>query len=747
MADRSRDLDASRDSDNLRYDPQAIIQTGPAEPTWSWNQVHCAWDGPVSADQTIRPVLITLAQRRALTVVRVAMLLVVAGILLGVRRPGRPRLPAAAPATTAALLLVLVCVVWGGSAAQAAEIPSTEMLNTLRERLREQPDAFPHAAEIASATLRVAGNRITLESEIHTALAVAVPLPGRLPTWSPTSVTVDGQAAEMVCRRDGFLWVSLPAGVHRVVLESLLPDVTEWEWTFLLRPRRVVIDAPEWTVSGVRPNGIVESQVLFSRQRTTAPGEAAYDRKDFNAIVAVDRYLEIGLAWQVRTEVTRLAAPGKAVSLKLPLLPGEKVLTANTIVDDGMIEVNLPAGQERFGWVSELPMGQDLTLTASASKDGTGDRWVERWRLATSPMWNVKHEGLNPIYEPNAQQLVPVWRPWPGEQVQLKFTRPEAVRGETVTVQKVMYDTTLGTRHRSSTLKLDIDASVGADFPIDIAASSETGRPEITALTVGGQSIQPRYSDNRLLVPLPPGPQTVEVQWRTKMELERVTSQEPVELPVAASNITSVLRVPESRWILWAGGPLLGPAVRLWTILVVAALFALILGRLPHSPLRRYEWVLLAIGLTQVHIAASLLVVGWLFLMAWRGRQDPDTKRWWRFDLQQMVLVVITLVALCVLVVAVGEGLLGDPEMFITGNGSYRSFLQWFQPHADGLLPKTRVISVSIWFYRLLMLAWALWLAAALLRWLQWGWAQYNQGGAWRKRPRLHHETPGTPQN
>ena len=265
--DGSRLAVASFDSANLRYDPRAIIQTGPAEPTWSWNQVHCAWDGPVSADQHIRPVLITLAKRRALTVVRVALLLMVAGILLGVRRPGRPRVPTATTATTAALLLVLGCVVCGGSTAQAAEIPSTEMLNTLRERLLEQPDAFPHAAEIASATLRVVGNHITLESEIHTALAVAVPLPGRLPTWSPTSVTVDGQAAEMVCRRDGFLWVSLPAGVHRVVLESLLPDVTEWEWTFLLRPRRVVIDAPEWTVSGIRPNGIVESQVLFSRQR------------------------------------------------------------------------------------------------------------------------------------------------------------------------------------------------------------------------------------------------------------------------------------------------------------------------------------------------------------------------------------------------------------------------------------------------------------------------------------------------
>jgi len=57
-------------------------------------------------------------------------------------------------------------------------------------------------------------------------------------------------------------------------------------------------------------------------------------------------------------------------------------------------------------------------------------------------------------------------------------------------------------------------------------------------------------------------------------------------------------------------------------------------------------------------------------------------------------------------------------------------------------LPEPRVISVSIWFYRLLMLAWALWLAASLLRWLQWGWAQLNHRGFWRWKPHVHRATP-----
>jgi hypothetical protein len=34
--------------------------------------------------------------------------------------------------------------------------------------------------------------------------------------------------------------------------------------------------------------------------------------------------------------------------------------------------------------------------------------------------------------------------------------------------------------------------------------------------------------------------------------------------------------------------------------------------------------------------------------------------------------------------------------------------------------------------YRLGMLLWALWLASALLGWLNWGWGCFSEGGLWR---------------
>ena len=67
------------------------------------------------------------------------------------------------------------------------------MLETLRQRLLETSDAYPTAADIPFVSLTLNDRRITIDAEIHVAIRTAVPLPGRLPAWSPVSVLVDGK--------------------------------------------------------------------------------------------------------------------------------------------------------------------------------------------------------------------------------------------------------------------------------------------------------------------------------------------------------------------------------------------------------------------------------------------------------------------------------------------------------------------------------------------------------------------------
>ncbi len=104
----------------------------------------------------------------------------------------------------------------------------------------------------------------------------------------------------------------------------------------------------------------------------------------------------------------------------------------------------------------------------------------------------------------------------------------------------------------------------------------------------------------------------------------------------------------------------------------------------------------------------------------------------------QILMVMLTFVVLGIFLVVVGKGLLGNPEMFIVGNGSTSHYLNWFEPNAQLELPRPEIVSISIWYYRLAMLLWALWLASALLRWLQTAWLSFSYGGRWlRKSPRL----------
>jgi hypothetical protein len=271
--------------------------------------------------------------------------------------------------------------------------------------------------------------------------------------------------------------------------------------------------------------------------------------------------------------------------------------------------------------------------------------------------------------------------------------------------------------------------SLGEDFLVELPAEAE-----ITALTQNGKALPVRKDGRKLIIPLRPGEQKIVIQWKSSLPLGLLAQAGEVRLPVESANIQTILHVPQNRWVLGVAGPQRGPAVRFWGILICSLLAAVALGRAPGSPLRAVEWMLLAIGLTQVPLLAALSVVAWLFLLRWRGGDRFQQLGWPKYDLIQLLLIILTAVALGVLISAVGEGLLGSPEMFITGNGSSRTLLRWFQARSDGLLPRPGILTISIWWYRFAMLAWALWLAAALLRWLRRGWQDFSRGGFFRPR-------------
>jgi hypothetical protein len=98
--------------------------------------------------------------------------------------------------------------------------------------------------------------------------------------------------------------------------------------------------------------------------------------------------------------------------------------------------------------------------------------------------------------------------------------------------------------------------------------------------------------------------------------------------------------------------------------------------------------------------------------------------------------------AAAVLFGAIKQGLLEQPDMRIVGNGSYDGHLSWFADRAPGVLPQPWVVSVPLLAYRLVMLAWALWLALAVIRWARWIWGCFTHGELWRASPKVKEPAP-----
>jgi hypothetical protein len=250
--------------------------------------------------------------------------------------------------------------------------------------------------------------------------------------------------------------------------------------------------------------------------------------------------------------------------------------------------------------------------------------------------------------------------------------------------------------------------------------------------------VQPlRQEGLRVPIPLAPGPHETTLRWREPSGIRALFRGSAVDLGAPSVNAHAELSVPPGRWVLFVGGPRLGPSVLFWPVLLVVAALAVALGRVSWTPLRTAHWLGLGVGLTQAPLPAAALVVVWLLALGWRGRlsEAERTRSVLAFDVLQVLLAGLTVLALAALFYAIQVGLLGSPEMKIAGNGSEYGALRWYQDRAEALLPQPWLLSLSLWFYRAVMLCWALWVAQALVGWLRWGFGQWSHGGYWLRRP------------
>jgi len=734
------------------WDKSVVVQTGPGIPTWNWQTIAFSFNGPVQSDQQISLWLMPPWLTGSLALLRVALLALLAFAMFRRGSHGSGWFPSAPLVATSTVVLIIACLASSAPAfAQDPQpvVPTPDVLETLKERLLRPATCSPYCASVDELFVDASPQELKLRFTISSLARVAVRLPGQIDAWMPTHVTLNNQSTNAMSRdENGVLWLVVNEGSSTVVLSGAVPPKESFSVSLPIVPKHTVASARGMRIDGLHADGQASETLQFSRIEAstgTQQGNATANSDGLLPLLIVRRTLNLGLRWTSSTSVQRQGPVTTALVTDIPLLGGEAVTTAGVRLssDNRSVSLNLAPDDGSFSWDSTLAQQETLVLKAPSS-----DRaFVEEWQVQVAPTWHVDVQGIPTLREndvPGQDVRVLVWRPWPGESVTLRITRPTGADGQTLTIDNSSLTFTPGPRSTAVMLVLQGRTSRGREHVITLPAEAQ-----VKSISINGVSTPVRAEASatatRVTLPLSPGSNQISIDWRHAQGNGIAFRPPSVALGVPSTNANTVVNLGSAdRWVLWTSGPVMGPAVFFWSYLVILILVGFVLARTKLSPLSMFDWALLGLGLVQVDLWAAAVVGAFFLSLGWRSRvQRP--RRAWAYNFTQLTLVAWTIVAAVLVFAAVRAGLLESPDMRVMGNGSSEGLLRWYSDQVTGALPQPLVISVPIFVYRIAMMAWALWLALALLRWSRWVWGGFSAQGLWKAMRTKAPNVPSAP--
>ncbi|TWI75643.1 hypothetical protein LZ24_00694 [Desulfobotulus alkaliphilus] len=699
----------------------AVTQTGPGVPDWQWRSipVHTGLTG--SSHSLVFYLIPPLAASLA-ALLRVGFVLLVLGRLAA----GFPYRLSPLGKTAGAFLILLLFLPATGV---RAEFPPEWMLEDLKKRMQTEHLCDPHCARSGPASLvldhpEAENPGFALEMEIHAGKKLAFPIPATDESLPSFETLLNGEKKSLLLWR-GKNHIPVDAGIHTLRIQGSLPE-NRFRLNFPLPPDSLVLKAPGWNTEGLDAAGRVRDSLTFTPAHSRAEDIPKDASPELKAFVQVKRIISRDRYWQVRTEVSRPYPGLVSGSLRIPLIPDETVISDGFPVRDGHVEIPIPGHRQRIAWESRLPEEDSIRLFAAETL-----LFSEQWEIHGDTDRHLSWSGTPAAPRPSGRGLV--WTPLPGESLTLSLTAMEPAPGPTRTAENVLLKLEDGRERRRLTMEAAIRSGKAFLHPIKNPEGAT-----IKEIRINGE-LQPLPGENEdLLLPLTPGTHRVQFVWEMEEQKKpllrpRILSMPKMDMAMPTANITQEIHLDKNQWLLWTYGPLLGPGVRIWGwIFLVLTATALLSFRPDKSPLRTRDWLLLGLGLVSLSPFAVLIVGAGFFIFDWRSRQNAPMgvlHNLWQCGLG---LLLVTMALL--LLEGVRNGLLGIPDMQIAGNGSHTGLLRWTADRSEGLLPSAGVFTMPLFFWRLLMFAWALWLAGRVLSWAPWAWQALMTGSLWQKK-------------
>lgn len=757
----------------------ANVQTGFGSSQWNGRTIYLSWNGQVDADQKVHLYLLSSTHNMIISFIRVIMLSLLSAILivtpsklasysefLNINRRKiitatiamfitvAASIPSAAHADENGAVTALSPSIKISSDLKTSklmldanlnnhEIPPESYLQEMKRKLIEKqenpPKCLPNCVNISRTHATVEKNRLIVRQEVHVhggekQNTIVVPMPGIASNvWRPDSVLVNGESINAAMFDGSHLRLPLKKGVNNVVIAGeISKGDTNVQLRFPIPSGQTSASAKNWEVSGVHDNGTADTTIQFTKvikeQPKTKEQEETEDTVTLTPttlppFMIVEREIVLGLTWKIRNIVRRMTPSSTGAVIEVPLLEGEVVTTPGIKVKDKKAILNLGGNTNYIAWDSVLKEKSHINLVAPKNAS-----WVEIWKLDIGTVWHADISGIPRVNIPQSMQHVFTWHPWPSEKVGVAITRPQGVDGPIKTIDRVDINMTPGLRSIDTKVKFVLRSSLGTPHTITLPKGTKNH-----AIKINGKDHPLRIKNNQITFPLTPGKQTIEVSWTDTTGIGTKLVTPKIDLGAPSVNIKTSVEMPRERWLLLVGGSKVKPALLMWSMLPLMLIISLGLGCIKSIPMKWYHWALLCLGLAQTNLIPVVLTVSWFLAIAYRGKHS-EVKNRTLFNLRQLSIILLTIIVVGCIIGGIAGGLLGSPEMYVTGFGSYKSNLNWYHDLSGNVLPSIWAISVPILVYRIAMLIWALWLSFSIIKWVKWGWENYSKEGFWKEK-------------
>lgn len=730
-----------------RYQSDSLMQAGSGIPNWQWNSYRIQWNSPVAKDQLFDVIVLSKSLYRIIKLIGVALTLLWLYILLKdamsfVFTQFTKKVNAKGLVNNKAIVSIIAVFLFFPSYVpntQATDFPDQTLLNELKARVTEVPLCAPNCASINTMQVSINTKQLTLILSVHANVDTALAIP-RSEFWRPEKLNVSQNlnktSIDSLYKNKGWIYIPVAKGISTITLIGQIAPVDTFQLEFKEKPKHLNLKTNDaWEIVGTQNNRLAGNalefiatiNVISSNTTTNTDNNTDLTSTRYSAhpFVKVTRTLSIDQLFTVQTKVERIAPSSGAINIKVPILTGENITTAGVVAENNQVQVTIPAGSHAFTWRSNITKQAAFSLYAQPELS-----LIEYWQVIVSPAWHAKLTGLPIILEDqnNSDYYTYSFYPHPDERLNIAVTRPESVKGDVLAIDSVNYKIDQGTRTSKLMLSFEYRSTRGGEHNIELPESYQ-----LKEIRTDNKLINLQVENGKLAVPVLPGKHSVNIVMRANVSDALFMSAPTINLNAPVSNITSIIDLNSQRWILWAKGPLLGPAVLYWGELFAFILLALLVSKVKFSPLSTFHWIVLGFGLSLSNWGVLMLIAFW-FASITASNYRPKTISRLVFNSSQFLLYVLSIITIMSLVSVVPVSLLSSPSMGIEGNYSYGNHLQWFSDKTDGLLPQVSVMSIPILFYKGIMLAWVIWLSFAFLNWIKWAWKTLGEQGYWRSK-------------